>query len=200
MRDAVRYGFPVKFIIVVILLILWGNPSESRADVYVYVSKDGVRHFSNTPTNPEYRIFIRSKPLSSADLFLPDRYDHLIFRASKDQDISFSLLKAMIKVESNFNRKAVSRKGALGLMQIMPENLGDFDVEDPFDPWQNIKGGSRYLKALLDRFDGEISLALAAYNAGPTRVEVHGGIPPIRETQNYVKQVLRYAELIHEDD
>ncbi|MCG2752145.1 MAG: lytic transglycosylase domain-containing protein [Desulfobacteraceae bacterium] len=106
----------------------------------------------------------------------------------------------MIKVESNFNKKAVSRKGAMGLMQIMPENLNDLAINDPFDPWQNIMGGSKYLRTLLDRFGGKIALALAAYNAGPTRVEEHEGIPPFQETRNYVRQVLRYADIIGDDE
>ena len=195
LRDNAR----IRLLGVTVIFMMWCCPLQIWADVYVYVSKDGVRHFSNIPTTPQYRLFIRSRPISSTDTFLPDKYDHLIFRAAKVHGISFSLLKALIKVESDFNHRAVSRAGALGLMQIMPENLTEFDINDPFDPWQNIKGGSGYLKYLLDRFDGKISLALAAYNAGPTRVETHQGIPPIRETQNYVKQVLRYAKLIHED-
>ena len=186
----------IQHILIFTVLMVWCFPTG--ADIYVYVDKEGVRYFSNIPTTPQYRLFIRSKPRSSADIFLPDRYDHLIFRAAKEQGLSFSLLKALIKVESDFNHKAVSRAGALGLMQIMPENLTELNINDPFDPWQNIKGGSRYLKSLLDRFDGKVSLALAAYNAGPSRVETHKGIPPYRETQNFVKEVLRYTKLIHE--
>ena len=110
--------------IIITVLIMWGFPNHAGADVYVYVGRDGVRHFSNTPTTPEYRLFIRSRPRSSEDLFLPDRYDHLIYRAAKKNGLPFSLVKAMIKVESNFNHKAVSRKGALGLMQIMPGEPG----------------------------------------------------------------------------
>jgi len=102
----------------------------------------------------------------------------------------------MIKVESNFNPRAVSRAGALGLMQIMPKNLKSLKIRDPFDPFQNIMGGTKYLKYLLNRFDDRLSLALAAYNAGPKRVEEHNRIPPFPETQNYVKKVTRYYRLI----
>ena len=180
----------------VVLLLMGGT--YSRADVYIYVGKDGVRHFSNTPTTPRYRLFMRSETGDRENAVLSDRYDHLILRAAKDCGLSFSLLKAMIKVESNFNHKAVSRAGAMGLMQIMPDNLAAFNVKDPFDPWENIKGGSGYLKSLMNRFDGKVPLALAAYNAGPTRVENHQGIPPFPETRDYVKRVMQYARVIPE--
>jgi soluble lytic murein transglycosylase-like protein len=182
-----------------IILILLGFCSNLQADIYCYVSKDGVRHFTNTPTSPDYKLFIRGEVASlTSSASLPDSYDDLIAFACQENDLEFSLIKAMIKVESNFNNRAVSRKGAMGLMQIMPETMNDLAINDPFDPWQNIMGGSRYLRALLDRFDGRLSLALAAYNAGPTRVEENRGIPPIQETQNYVIQVLRYADIIGE--
>jgi soluble lytic murein transglycosylase len=183
-----------------IVLMLWGFCSSLQADIYCYVGRDGVRHFTNTPTSPEYKLFIRgeSAPLTSSNL--PDSYDDLISIACQENDLDFSLVKAMIKVESNFNNRAVSRKGAMGLMQIMPETQGDLAIKDPFDPWQNIMGGSRYLRALLDRFNGRLALALAAYNAGPSRVEEHQGIPPIQETVNYVKQVLKYADILSDDE
>jgi soluble lytic murein transglycosylase len=121
-----------------------------------------------------------------------NQYDHLITGASKKQEVSFALLKALIKTESNFNPKAVSRAGAIGLMQIMPANLKDLNIQDPFDPQENIMGGARYLKRLIKRFNGELPLALAAYNAGPTVVERYQGIPPIKETQGFVDKVLKY--------
>ncbi|MBA3027494.1 MAG: lytic transglycosylase domain-containing protein [Desulfobacteraceae bacterium] len=183
-----------------IALILCGFCSDLHADIYCYVSKDGVRHFTNTPTSPQYRLYIKGRPAAPAPARLPNNFDDYITMASEENDLDFSLIKAMIKVESNFNKKAVSRKGAMGLMQIMPENLNDLAINDPFDPWQNIMGGSKYLRTLLDRFGGKIALALAAYNAGPTRVEEHEGIPPFQETQNYVRQVLRYANIIGDND
>ena len=191
-----------RFKILLILgIVLWvGYCPASDADIYCYVGKDGVRHFTNTPTTPEYRVFIRSNPRRERDYSsLPDYYDHFISQASSENGLEFSLIKAVIKVESNFDKQAVSRAGAMGLMQIMPENLTELNVNDPFDPWQNITGGVRYLKSMIDRFDGDLQLALAAYNAGPTRVEQHSGIPPYPETVNYVQKVLKYAKMIHEN-
>jgi soluble lytic murein transglycosylase len=120
------------------------------------------------------------------------QYDHLIRKASEKHGIAFSLLKALIKVESDFNPRAVSRSGALGLMQIMPENVAALNIKDPFDPSQNIMGGARYLGQLLQRFKGQLPLALAAYNAGPTVVERYRRVPPIKETEDYVQRVMRY--------
>jgi len=101
-------------------------------------------------------------------------------------------LKAMIRVESNFNSKAISKKGALGLMQVMPGNLKSFRITNPFSPKENIMGGARYFRALVDRFDGKLPLALAAYNAGPNTVDKYMDIPPIKETKDYVKKVMKF--------
>jgi soluble lytic murein transglycosylase-like protein len=108
-------------------------------------------------------------------------------------------VKAVIKAESNFDRMAVSRKGALGLMQLMPSTAAEQRVRDAFDPRDNIEGGVSYLRELLERFGHNLPLALAAYNAGPGRVEREGGIPRIAETQQYLAKVLRYrAKFIRE--
>jgi len=147
-------------------------------------------HFTNAPTSSRYQLFIKDKSLGP--LFTTNKYDHYISLASEAHGVAFPLLKAVIKVESNFNPRAVSRKGAQGLMQLMPDTARLLNVYDPFDPWENIMGGTRYLKMLLTRFDGKLQLALAGYNAGPNRVEQHNGIPPIKETENYVKKVLEY--------
>jgi soluble lytic murein transglycosylase-like protein len=110
--------------------------------------------------------------------------------ASKSHGVEPGLVKAVVHAESNFDRRAVSRKGAQGLMQLMPGTARSLGVDDPFDAWQNIYGGTRYLGALIDRYDGNLKLALAAYNAGAKAVTRHGGIPPYRETQGYVRRVL----------
>ena len=104
------------------------------------------------------------------------------------------LIKAVIKAESDFDNRAVSRKGAQGLMQLMPDTANDMKVNDPLSPEENIFGGTRYLSLLLERFKNNRRLALAAYNAGPETVEEYGGIPPFPETRTFVKRVLRYCK------
>ena len=115
----------------------------------------------------------------------------LIDRHSDDHGLDPRLVAAVVQVESAFDGKAVSRKGAIGLMQLMPETAAVLAVDDPYDPDQNLRGGTAYLRRLLDRYDGRLELALAAYNAGPEAVDRYGGIPPYAETRDYVRRVLR---------
>ncbi len=120
----------------------------------------------------------------------PDDFDPIIKRAAETFNMDFSLIKAVIDAESSFNPDAVSSAGAKGLMQLMPATAKALGVTDSTNPQENIMGGSRYLKGLLERFDNNTELALAAYNAGPGRVKQYGGIPPFKETQAYVKRVM----------
>jgi soluble lytic murein transglycosylase-like protein len=127
---------------------------------------------------------------NNSDKSIVSSYHRIISSTSKKYSIDQSLVYAMIKVESNWNKKAVSQKGAAGLMQLMPLTAKAMEVKNPHNPEENIEGGIKYLRYLLDQFNGDISLALAAYNAGPSRVRRYNGIPPIRETQQYVERVL----------
>lgn len=182
---------PGLFIVFFILI----TPRCVLADIYRYIDSNGVMHFTNVPTSDNYKVYIKEKPARSKKKRDTDKFDGFIDQASRHHDLPFSLLKAMIRAESSFNPKAVSKKGALGLMQIMPENLESFKVKDPFNPKENIMGGAGYMKLLLKEFDGKVALALAAYNAGPGTVRQHNGIPPIRETEDYVKRVMKYYYL-----
>ncbi len=175
------------------LVLLLAAPAA--ADIYMYVDRDGVMHFTNAPTSSDYKVYVKERPRRRGRTIDDSRFDRYIDEAATLHGLDFPLLKAVIRAESAFDPKAVSKKGAMGLMQIMPENLEAFRVFDPFDPWQNIMGGARYLKSLIQRFDGKLPLALAAYNAGPRMVDSHRGIPPFPETQDYVKRVLKFLQL-----
>jgi soluble lytic murein transglycosylase len=161
-------------------------------DIYMFLDSDGILHFTNTPTSSHYKLYIKEKPKKLPSEEATSKYDHLITEAAHVSGISFALIKAMIRVESNFDHKAVSSKGAMGLMQIMPKNFDTLNIDDPFDPRENILGGSMYFQRMMDRYEGKLPLALAAYNAGPTVVDRHRGVPPIRETEDYVKKVMNY--------
>lgn len=166
--------------------------TAAAADVYMYMDSQGVMHFTDSPTSANYTLHFKTRPQRQAEATGASRFDPLIAEAAERHGLAFGLLKALIKVESDFNPKAVSKTGALGLMQIMPKNVRAFDIRDPFDPHQNIMGGSRYLSRLLERFEGQLPLALAAYNAGPTVVDRYRRIPPIAETENFVQRVMDY--------
>ncbi len=135
-------------------------------------------------------------PKPRADLLLSVRYPELIVAAAKKYGLDAQLLAAVAAAESNFDPRAISRKNAQGVMQLLPETSARLAVRNPFDPAQNIDAGARYLKELLDRYRGNVKLALAAYNAGPERVDQYGGVPPYRETQDYIARIVnRLAQL-----
>jgi soluble lytic murein transglycosylase len=173
------------------ILVLVVCCAPVQADIYRYVDKNGVVHFSNAPTVPGYRVYIREVPRLRR---VPTHYDTYINEAAAAYGLSVSLIKAVIRAESNFDPYAVSKKGAEGLMQLMPETARDLGVVDSFDPEENIHGGTRYLKEMLTQFNGNLPLALAAYNAGPHRVEGNNRIPPIEETRTFVRRVMKYIE------
>ncbi|MFZ0611214.1 MAG: lytic transglycosylase domain-containing protein [Desulfobacterales bacterium] len=188
-----RSCFPVLVLLAMVMVIFSSSPLW--ADIYMYVDKDGVVHFTNAPTASEndYRVYVKEKTVYSAQVYSSDSFEECIRQASVRYNISHPLLKAVIKAESDFNPRARSKKGAMGLMQIMPANIKAMNISNPFDPLENILGGARYLREMLDRFDGHLPLSLAAYNAGPTAVERYNNqVPPYKETEEYVKRVLKF--------
>lgn len=169
-------------------------------DIYDFKDNSGVHHVPNVPAFPEYRLYLESAPSKYLESDLSenisvtqdfDQYDSLILKASIRHDVDFSLLKSIIKVESNFDCYAVSQKGATGLMQIIPRNFTFLNIRNPFDPEENIMGGTLYFKQLLEKFN-KTELALAAYNAGPNAVNKFYGIPANSETKKYVKKVMTH--------
>lgn len=164
---------------------------NAMADIFMYIDSNGTINFTNTPTSTDYKLYIKEKPEKVLPRVATRKYDDIIKKAQKRYGVEFSLIKAVIQVESGFNPKAVSKKGAKGLMQIMPDNFKTLLVKDPFDPSQNIMGGTLYLQRLLKRYEYKLPLVLAAYNAGPDAVDKHKQIPPYKETQNYVRKVMK---------
>ena len=178
---------------------------HAQATMYTYVDEDGVVHFSNVPSNPNYKPVVRERrpkltvQTSTGQILIPgnssdwdpdpEYYDSMIREASQRYQVDPRLIKSVIRAESNFNYLAVSRKGALGLMQLMPGTADDMQVADPFDPKENINGGTRYLRKMLGMFNGNLRLALAAYNAGPNRVVKLGRVPHLKETREYISKV-----------
>ena len=187
----------LKFIIFLLVTLAAGAavPSLLLADIYKHVDKDGVIHFSNVPTaEGKWILVIKEKRVQFSLGKNFEKYDPEIWKASQKYSVDYNLVKAVIKAESNFNPKAVSRAGARGLMQLMPQTANLLQVNDSFHPEENIDGGVRYLRYLLNLYNNNLQLALAAYNAGENAVFKYRGIPPYQETQTYVQRVLRYYQ------
>ncbi len=158
--------------------------SSVGAQVKVSVGADGRKTLTNRQT---FNLSPASTVLADPRRELQD----LIEGYSRQFDLDPMLVRAIIQVESAYDPRAVSRKGAIGLMQLMPATAAELRVADPYDAADNIRGGTTYLRQLLDQFDGQLELALAGYNAGPQAVRRYGGVPPYEETRNYVSRVLR---------
>ena len=173
------------------LLLLFPIARTAYADIYRYVDEGGVIHFSNVPNHYRYRLYLSDGKMDYKAYF--SRYDKIIKQAAQKHGVASSLIKAVIRAESDFDKHAISNKGAQGLMQLMPETAKELEVEDSFDPEENIHAGVCYLKRQLKNFQNDVSLALAAYNAGENAVRRYGHrIPPYTETRNFVDRVLRY--------
>jgi soluble lytic murein transglycosylase-like protein len=170
----------------------------ARADIYSFVDEAGVTHFSNVPADGRYRLVLAAPPAPAAapsgDVHWLTRsrsFDPFIETASREAQVQPQLVRAIIVVESAFNPKAVSRKGAVGLMQVLPATARRYGVSNAYDPEQNIIAGTRYLRDLIARYGNNLELVLAAYNAGADAVERYGRrIPPYSETRQYVPAVL----------
>ena len=168
--------------------------SSADADSYRMVETDGVVHLTNAPTDPRYRGLPGSSGTATGWLRMSEaargQYATEIREISTRHGVDPTLVESVIRAESAFNPTAVSRTGARGLMQLMPKTALALGVRDSFNPRENIEGGVRHLRYLLDRYPGNVALAVAAYNAGEAAVDAHRGIPPYAETQQYVRRVL----------
>ena len=164
--------------------------SSTMGDIYGFKDENGVWHFTNVPSDPRYRLYMKTSGLKARPYIV--KYEEIIKKASRQFDVDPHLIKAIIKAESSFEPDAVSKSGAQGLMQLMPATARDMKVNDPFDPEQNILGGTKYLSLLLKRFKRDTRLAVAAYNVGATTVDKCNGIPPIPQTKRFVARVMEY--------
>ncbi len=196
--------YTVAFLLILVLLFL---ATPSSAGIYRYEDERGVIHFTNCPRDPKFKLYIRE---STEDVEGQEtktayvrtikyggdatHYDPLIDECSRKYAVDFALIKAMIRAESGFDPFAISKKGARGLMQLMPETAKRLNVSNVFNPRENIEGGIRHFKYLLSLFNDDVRLSLAAYNAGENLVLQTGTVPPYQETRDYVWKVLNFYQ------
>lgn len=197
----------ILWLIGVSLTLCFAITGTSQAGYYVYQLPDGSRMMTDRhQRNPDYKLIRSSKKAKSLGQVAADgvevsplvnhlRFEHMINHAANKHKVDSALVKAVIRTESYFNPNATSRVGASGLMQLMPQTAKLYGVTDLYSPQQNIDAGVRHLKYLLARYRNKVTFAIAAYNAGEDAVEKYKGIPPYRETQNYVRKVLKFHEL-----
>ena len=201
--ERVRLLSVVSILFVSVLCIGFLHPA--LANIYAYTANDGTVNLSNVPADGRYTLLVSAQDGRSAaaaatdlskqpsDMVNKVLYDMAVDEVARTYGVESALLHAVISVESRYSPKAVSKKGAAGLMQLMPVITKHYGVADPLDPVQNLHGGARYLRDLLKIYNNDTSLALAAYNAGPSAVTKYGNrIPPYRETMNYVPRVLGF--------
>jgi soluble lytic murein transglycosylase-like protein len=193
----------IKWAFLCVTLLAAAAGAHSR--IYFYVDADGLKHYTDLPDNSFYRrLKLSPHDLTASGarydpvlLGRTSRYDSIIEQAARAAAVEANLLRAVIVVESGFNSRAVSNRGAVGLMQLMPATASRFGAANSFDPAENVHAGARYLKFLLNRFGQDLALSLAAYNAGEDAVDRNGGrVPPFTETMNYVPRVLRIYRML----
>ena len=191
--------------------LIVGTATPAHADIYRCKRADGTQHYTNIrEPGRRCQLVVRGSKKSKTgankkssgtkstggsrqkDPARYSRYNSLIGEAARLYQLPESFIRAVMRVESDFNPSVVSRAGAMGLMQLMPKTARSMGVSDPFDPRQNIHGGARFLRVLANRFKGDLVLTVAAYNAGQGAVEKYNGIPPYKETQRYVRRVLKH--------
>ncbi len=205
--------FPMPIAVVVSSFVL-GMAASAGADIYRCKRADGTQHYTNVrEQGGRCQVVVRGSKKSKSkggakksggpskkkatgtrtkDPIRYTRYNNLIAEAAQLYQLPYSFIRAVMRVESDFNPTVVSHAGAMGLMQLMPKTARSMGVSNPFDVRQNILGGARYLRILANRFKGDLILTVAAYNAGETAVEKYNGIPPYKETQRYVRRVLKH--------
>ncbi len=187
-------------ITVLLIFLVFAGFQSVRADVYKFTDKDGMVHYTNVKPKGQTNVKTFSFPCYASDLKCQQMdweniplnrsaFAHEIEAAADVFTVEASLIRAIIHAESAYHADALSPKGAQGLMQLMPATQKELQVEDVFDPLSNIQGGTLYLSRLLDQFNQDVDLAAAAYNAGPGAVNKYGGVPPYKETQEYVRRV-----------
>ena len=185
----------IPFLLLPAICLFLITAAVAYADIFKCIDDDGVLHLTNVPSDPnaKYVLVLKEKRILFRSGIDVDKFDQLIIKAAHKHKLDPALIKAVIKAESNFNHQAISPVGAQGLMQLMPATAYQLHVEDTFHPEKNIEGGVRYLSYLLNLYRGNLTLALAAYNAGEGAISKYNQqVPPYRETQNYVKRVLGY--------
>jgi len=191
-EDGVKMSLP-KWILLAVIIVVSFFPFSLRyaqADIYRFRDKDGVWHFTNIRSDVRYRLYMKTDGVKGKQYI--KNYDEIIHKAAKQFSVDTNLIKAVIMAESSFDPNAVSESGAQGLMQLMPTTAADMRVDNPFDPEENIFGGTRYLGLLLKRFKQDKRLAVAAYNVGPKIVANQNSVPPIPQTRRFVEKVMKY--------
>lgn len=188
----------LKGLIACLLAAVVSTPGPANADIYKKRLPDGTLCFTNCPIGEDWDVYYREKKNTSYrfprrpayDPAKATQYDNLIRQIALNHGVDPDLVKGIIHMESRYNPQALSSKGAMGLMQLMPETAYLLGVRDPWDPLENITGGTKYISYLLKKYNGDLTKALAAYNAGPAAVDSYHGIPPYQETQDYVRSIL----------